>query len=239
MSLSKFRQGTPITMQNGILFATYATLRSGARNDKASRLQQICDWLGSDFDGVILFDEAHALAGAGGGEKSERGSSAPSKQGVAGFGIAKPCAIGAGGLCLGDWGIVGQCAGLCFAFGALGATEHHLCYAQGFRFGDGDAGGVAAAEIVARDLKVLGLYNARSLSYEGVEVDILASPLNDKQKGIYDEWAGAFQLSIIIWKPHWKAPASLILKGRPAIKAPKPPRVLPLKAPSNVSSAIY
>lgn len=47
-------------------------------------MQQIVDWLGTDFDGVIVFDESHAMQNAGGG-KSERGDSAPSQQGRAGL----------------------------------------------------------------------------------------------------------------------------------------------------------
>src|SRR3546814_15981176 len=62
--LSRFRQGTPITLDAGVLFTTYATLRSQERGEKVSRVQQIVDWLGTDFDGVIIFDEAHALAHA-------------------------------------------------------------------------------------------------------------------------------------------------------------------------------
>ena len=45
---------------------------------------QIIDWLGADFDGVIVFDEAHAMANAAGG-KGERGDAAPSQQGMAGL----------------------------------------------------------------------------------------------------------------------------------------------------------
>src|SRR3984885_10278950 len=64
--LSRFRQGAPIRLEEGILFTTYATIRSQEREGregegvKASRVQQIVDWLGADFDGVIVFDEAHA-----------------------------------------------------------------------------------------------------------------------------------------------------------------------------------
>ena len=82
--LSRFRQGTAIRLAQGILFTTYATLRSDAKEDKASRVQQIVDWLGRDFDGVIVFDESHAMANAA-GSTSERGDSAPSQQGRAGL----------------------------------------------------------------------------------------------------------------------------------------------------------
>src|SRR3546814_588785 len=82
--LSRFRQGTPIKLDAGVLFTTYATLRSQERGEKVSRVQQIVDWLGADFDGVIIFDEAHAMANAAGG-KGERGEQALSQQGRAGL----------------------------------------------------------------------------------------------------------------------------------------------------------
>jgi hypothetical protein len=72
--LARFRQGTSIRLEQGILFTTYATLRSDARENRVSRVQQIVDWLGTDFDGVIVFDESHAMQNAGGG-KSDRGDS--------------------------------------------------------------------------------------------------------------------------------------------------------------------
>ena len=43
--LGKFRQGADIPQEAGILFATYATLRSPARQGKRSRLEQIVRWL--------------------------------------------------------------------------------------------------------------------------------------------------------------------------------------------------
>ena len=64
--LSRFSQGKPVTLSEGILFTTYATLRSEERGGRASRVQQIIDWLGADFDGVIIFDESHAMANAAG-----------------------------------------------------------------------------------------------------------------------------------------------------------------------------
>jgi hypothetical protein len=81
---ARFPQGTAIRLAEGILFTTYATLRSAEREAKVSRVQQILDWLGRDFDGVIVFDESHAMQNAGGG-KSERGDQEPSQQGRAGL----------------------------------------------------------------------------------------------------------------------------------------------------------
>lgn len=64
-----------IELDQSILFTTYATLHSDARVGPVSRVQQIVDWLGHNFDGVIVFDESHALQYAGGG-KTERSAAA-------------------------------------------------------------------------------------------------------------------------------------------------------------------
>ncbi|WP_407811122.1 strawberry notch-like NTP hydrolase domain-containing protein, partial [Staphylococcus aureus] len=63
---------------------TYATLRSDDRGTRVSRVKQIVEWLGKDFDGAIIFDEAHEMQNAGGG-KGERGDVAASQQGRAGL----------------------------------------------------------------------------------------------------------------------------------------------------------
>ncbi|WP_188084338.1 strawberry notch-like NTP hydrolase domain-containing protein, partial [Sphingobium scionense] len=189
---SRYRQGTPITLDEGILFVTYATLRSQERAEKASRVQQIVDWLGSDFDGVIVFDESHAMANAAGG-KSERGDQAPSQQGRAGLRLQHA---------LPDARIV--------YVSATGATTvQNLAYAQrlglwggedfpfstrGEFIGAVENGGVAAMEVLARDLKALGLYSARSLSFDGVEYEMLEHALTAPQIAIYDAYAGAFQI---------------------------------------------
>ena len=73
--LARFRQGAEIPLGEGVLFATYATLRSPARQGRTSRLEQIVAWLAGsleeddrhEFDGVLVFDESHAMANASGG----------------------------------------------------------------------------------------------------------------------------------------------------------------------------
>ena len=57
-----------------------------------------------------------------------------------------------------------------------------------------EKGGVAAMEVISRDLKSLGLYAARSLSYDGVEYDTLCHELTFEQREIYDSYADAFQV---------------------------------------------
>jgi predicted RNA methylase len=188
--LSRFRQGTPVRLAEGVLFTTYATLRSDARDEKVSRVRQIVEWLGSDFDGVIVFDESHAMQNAAGG-KGERGDQAASQQGRAGLRLQHALPN----------------ARIVYVSATGATTVHNLAYAQrlglwgseDFPFATRaefveaiEAGGVAAMEVLARDLKALGLYAARSLSYEGVEYELLEHRLSDEQIGIYDAYAGAF-----------------------------------------------
>ncbi|BAI99021.1 MULTISPECIES: strawberry notch-like NTP hydrolase domain-containing protein [Sphingobium] len=186
--LDAFAPGTSITMDTGILFVTYATLRS-QRHDQQSRLQQILAWLGSDHDGVIVFDEAHAMANAAGTE-TKFGTQKGSEQGLAGVRLQN---------------LLPKARILYVS--ATGATDiANLCYASrlglwgpGTAFGSRDVfmsqmteGGVAALELVARDLKALGLYTARALSFAGVEYDMLVHQLSADQIAVYDAYADAW-----------------------------------------------
>lgn len=192
VSLSHFRQGEPIELTEGIIFATYATLRTEAKQSKKSRVEQLIDWCGKNFDGVIVFDEAHAMSNAS-PEKGDRGNKKPSLQGIAGLRLQN-----------------GLPKARVLYVSATGATTiNNLAYAQRlglwlsgeFPFAsqadfvaEMEKGGIAALEVVSRDLKALGLYTARSLSYEGVEYDILEHELTEEQIEIYNAYADAFQV---------------------------------------------
>ncbi|BBU59441.1 methylase (plasmid) [Mameliella alba] len=188
--LSKWKPDQPIPMGDGILFVTYATLRSAGKCG-TTRLSQVLDWMGDGFDGVLAFDEAHAMQNAAGSDAG-RGVK-PSQQGLAGLRLqlAAPRAR-------------------VFYVSATGATSvQNLAYASRLGlWGQGpeypfpsresfvsamEAGGVAAMEVVARDLKTLGFYTARALSFDGVEYDVLEHALTPAQIEIYDAYAGAFR----------------------------------------------
>ncbi|MXY38594.1 MAG: methylase [Rhodospirillaceae bacterium] len=198
--LGNFRQGTEIPLDAGILFATYATLRSPSRQGKPSRLEQIVEWLAGSldeedrhgFDGVIVFDESHAMANAA-GSKSERGETKPSQQGRAGLRLqnALPDARIAYVSATGATTLPGLAYAGRLGLWAAGETpfETRVEFVSAM-----EAGGVAAMEVVARDLKALGLYQARALAYDGIEVDILEHPLSPEQRRIYDAYAGAFKV---------------------------------------------
>src|SRR6185312_14064861 len=182
--LSRFRQGTPIRLAEGVLFTTYATLRTDERGEKLSRVRQIVEWLGSDFDGVIIFDESHAMQNAVGG-KGERGDQAASQQGRAGLRLQHALPN----------------ARVVYVSATGATTVHNLAYAQRLGLWGGEdfpfstrAEFVAAMEVLARDLRALGLYTARSLSFDGVEYELVEHALSPEQTRIYDAYAGAFAI---------------------------------------------
>jgi predicted RNA methylase len=190
--LSRFSQGNDIRLSEGVLFTTYATLRSDERGERVSRVRQIVEWLGSDFDGVIIFDESHAMQNAA-GSKGERGDQAASQQGRAGLRLQHALPN----------------ARIVYVSATGATTVHNLAYAQRLGLWGGEdfpfstrtefveaieAGGVAAMEVLARDLRALGLYTARSLSYDGVEYELVEHQLTPEQTRIYDAYAGAFSI---------------------------------------------
>lgn len=188
----------PITAKKGILFTTYSTLRGGEKKQATetgqkkgkTRVQQIVEWLGKDFDGVIVFDEAHKMGNAV-PVKGKRGTSKPSQQALAGIELQAELPK----------------ARVVYV-SATGATEvMNLAYAsrlglwgEGTPFAgvrdfisDVASGGVAAMELVSRDMKALGMYLARSLSYDGVTYDRLEHELTPLQRDVYNELATAWQ----------------------------------------------
>jgi hypothetical protein len=187
--LASWKLGMPIAMRDGILFVTYPTLRSG-RSD-ATRLDQILAWAGDDFDGVIVFDEAHAMANAAGGEGS-RGKVKGSEQGIAGVRLqnllprARVLYASATG--------ASDVNNLAYAT-RLGLWGPETAFANREAFvADIRDGGIAAMELVARDLKSLGLYTARALSFAGVEYEILEHCLTEDQITVYDAYAEAWAI---------------------------------------------
>ncbi len=188
-----WKQGEAIGLDRGILFSTYATLRQPARGDRPSRLDQIVAWLGETFDGVIVFDEAHAMANAAGGGKGARGAKKPSQQGMAGLALQNRLPM----------------ARVLYVSATGATTPENLAYAGRLGLWGGheapftaretfleavEAGGVAVMELIARELKAMGLYIARSLSFDGVEYEPLAHALTPDDVMIWDRWADAYQL---------------------------------------------
>jgi len=189
--LRKYKADSKVSENKGIVFTSYSTLKSGAKNNPtATRLNQIVDWLGKDFDGVIVFDEAHNMGNAvefGQGLNKTKAS----KQALTGVDLQDKLPN----------------ARIVYA-SATGATNvHNLAYLTRLGlWGEGtsfrnvndfitkiSSGGIAAMELVARDMKSLGVYMARNLSFKGVEYDTLTHDLSPMQEEIYDTMSRAWQ----------------------------------------------
>ena len=176
----------------GIAFTAYTTLRS------KERLEQLKAWLGKDFDGVIALDEAHNANNAM-DQKGERGVTKASLQSVAVQDLTKAFP---------DARVLYVSATGATEVKNLAMLDRLGLWGEGTPFPSKQAfvseiekGGTAAMELVARDMKAMGLYIARSLSYragkyggsDNVTFRRLEHPLNDHQKLMYNRIAEAWQ----------------------------------------------
>lgn len=159
----QFKPNEPLFAECGVLFTTYSMLSTDFDGDR-ERFKQLTDWLGPDFDGVIAFDEAHLMKNA---------AAAPH-----------------GGKATVDHGTLRGNMGIAIQrlfpqarvryFSATGATEaRHMApyerlglWGAGAPFADFatflvaiERGGVAAMEMLCRDLKSVGTYLSRTISY--------------------------------------------------------------------------
>ena len=191
--VGKTKLHSDINQTKGIGFVGYGTLKmeKSADGKKVSRLQQIVKWLGEDFDGVIAFDESHNMGNAV-AVKGKRGMTKPSATALAGIELQK---------------LLPKARVLYVS--ATGATEvMNLAYAT--RLGlwgdktpfasakafvqDISGGGIGIMEMVAQNMKAMGVYTARSLAYEDVKYDRLEHTLTPSQREVYDEMATAWQI---------------------------------------------
>ena len=187
--ISNWKIDEPIKLDQGVLLVTYPTLRS-MRGDH-SRLKQITDWAGVDYEGVIAFDEAHEMGGVAGGEGA-LGAKEGSQQGICGV-LLQNQLPGARVLYASATG-ASDINNLAYAV-RLGLWGPETAFADREQFISSiRQGGIAAMELVARDLKATGLYMARALSFAGVEYEILKHELTPVQIEIYDTYADAWSI---------------------------------------------
>lgn len=186
-SHSKIKSGGNITNAEGILFSTYDTLKS---EKGGNRLEQIVSWLGEDFDGVIAFDEAHAMGNLF-GKKSKFGKSKGSLVAQAGVELQRR---------LPNARIVYVSATAATEVDNLAYAERIGLWGPGTAFNNAQdfiskigSSGLAAMELVIRDMKAMGSYVARSISYNGVNYDTVEHALDPMQTEIYNTMSRAWQ----------------------------------------------
>ncbi|XP_008559956.1 protein strawberry notch isoform X4 [Microplitis demolitor] len=181
-------------VKKGVIFSTYSALigessQSGGAKYK-SRLKQLLQWCGDDFDGLIIFDECHRAKNL-----CPTGSSKPTKTGLTVLELQTKLPK----------------ARVVYA-SATGASEpRNMAYmvrlgmwGEGTPFAEFndfiaavEKRGVGAMEIVAMDMKLRGMYIARQLSFHGVAFKIEEVPLSEEFTDVYDSsvrlWVDAMQ----------------------------------------------
>lgn len=180
-------------VKKGVVFTTYSALIGETQSTATkyrTRLKQLLQWCGDDFDGCIVFDECHKaknLCPVGSGKATKTGLTALELQ------TRLPAAR------------------VVYA-SATGASEpRNMAYMVRLGiWGDGtpfptfmdfinavEKRGVGAMEIVAMDMKLRGMYIARQLSFHGVSFKIEEVPLADAFRETYDKavsvWVEAMQ----------------------------------------------
>ena len=188
---------------DGVAFASYNIIKQKPRNAKPGQLvadgiefpnvKKIVDWVGKDFDGVIAFDESHVMKNA---SPVQRGAYKKKASNVAKAGLelarvlpnARVVYVSATGAT--------EPENLPY-LERLGLWGERTAFANGKIFVDKiSAGGIAVMETVARDMKQMGLYQARSISYQGVEYDNLVHELTPDQVGMYDNAVEGWQVTL-------------------------------------------
>lgn len=175
-------------IKKGVIFSTYSALIGESNNTQGkykTRLRQLLQWCGEDFDGCIVFDECHKAKNL-----CPTGSSKPTKTGLTALEIQNKL----------------KKARVVYA-SATGASEpRNMAYmvrlgiwGQGTPFptfndfiSAVEKRGVGAMELVAMDMKLRGMYIARQLSFYGVTFKIEEVQLSKEFQEIYDK-------SVKIW----------------------------------------
>jgi P-loop containing NTP hydrolase pore-1/C-terminal domain on Strawberry notch homologue len=191
--LNNFKLGDKIKLNEGILFVTYGGLKTAASGSKKSRVDQIIEWVGEDFEGAICFDEAHMLGNCT-GETNDRGQTGKaSQQALAGTELiarlpdARVVYLSATGAAKVDN------LAYCWRLGLWMTKEFPFKSREQFLAKMGIAG-VTILECLTQDLKRLGLFISRTLSFDGVVFETMTHNLTPDQRRIWDTYAQAFEV---------------------------------------------
>ncbi|XP_060532767.1 protein strawberry notch isoform X2 [Cylas formicarius] len=193
LKYAKISSAVNNNVKKGVIFSTYSALigeSNSAGGKYKSRLKQLLQWCGPDFDGLIVFDECHRAKNL-----CPVGSSKPTKTGLTVLELQNKLPK----------------ARVVYA-SATGASEpRNMAYmvrlglwGEGTPFGEFadfisavEKRGVGAMEIVAMDMKLRGMYIARQLSFHGVAFKIEEVPLSKDFEKVYDAsvklWVQAMQ----------------------------------------------
>lgn len=187
-NLQKVKVENKIDLKEGIIYTTYDTLRGG--NKTKSRVQQLAEWFGKDYDGVIAFDEAHNMGNLL-GKAGKFGKSRGSDKAIAAVELQR---------LLPNARVIYVSATAATDVDGLAFASRLGLWGEGTAFTDVKdfvnkigSSGLSAMELVVRDMKAMGMYVARSISYNGVEYGTIQHDLDPVQTQIYNTMSRAWQ----------------------------------------------
>ncbi|KAK1374202.1 Protein strawberry notch like [Heracleum sosnowskyi] len=166
-----------VGVREGVVFLTYSTLIASSANGR-SRLKQLVQWCGKDYDGLIVFDECHKAKNL----VPEAGVQ-PTRTGQAVLEIQAMLPEARVVYCSATGASEPRNMGYMIRLGLWGTGTSFLDFRD--FIGSLEKGGVGALELVAMDLKARGMYLCRTLSYKGAEFDVVEVPLEDNMMNMY------------------------------------------------------
>ncbi|RLM74220.1 protein strawberry notch-like [Panicum miliaceum] len=166
-----------IGIKNGVIFVTYSSLIASSERGR-SRLQQLVQWCGHEFDGLLVFDECHKAKNL-----IPDAGSQPTRTGKAVLEIQEKLPEARVVYCSATGASEPRNLGYMVRLGLWGEGTSFHNFPQ--FLGALEKGGVGALELVAMDMKARGMYVCRTLSYKGADFDIVDAPLEERMMNMY------------------------------------------------------
>uniref|UniRef100_R7W7P3 Uncharacterized protein n=1 Tax=Aegilops tauschii TaxID=37682 RepID=R7W7P3_AEGTA len=170
-----------IGIKNGVIFVTYSSLIASSERGR-SRLQQLVQWCGHEFDGLIVFDECHKAKNL-----IPDAGSQPTRTGKAVLEIQEKLPEARVVYCSATGASEPRNLGYMVRLGLWGDGTSFQDFPQ--FLGALEKGGVGALELVAMDMKARGMYVCRTLSYKGADFDTVEAPLEERMTNMYGKAA--------------------------------------------------
>ncbi|EXB51234.1 Protein strawberry notch [Morus notabilis] len=170
-----------VGIREGVVFLTYSSLIASSERGR-SRMQQLVQWCGPHFDGLVIFDECHKAKNL----VPEAGSQ-PTRTGEAVLEIQARLPEARVVYCSATGASEPRNMGYMVRLGLWGPGTSFIDFRD--FLGALEKGGVGALELVAMDMKARGMYVCRTLSYKGSEFEVVEAPLEPEMMEMYKKAA--------------------------------------------------
>jgi hypothetical protein len=185
--LSKWGTKEKIDAGDGVILLSYGALQGPGA---AQRVGQLTEWASTKHEGLIIFDEAHMMKNAFAEQSAGRFGASVSQTAMNGLQL--------------QWNMpqarvvyfsataATEVANLAYAE-RLGLWDNAVFPSKGAFINDIAGKGISAMEVVAWNLKAMGRYIARAISFRGVKTERVEHTLNTAQVNAYNSFTEAFR----------------------------------------------